>query len=153
MGKTKKGSAVRPGDIFIIPLSDGTFAYGRLTPQDSLADFASHRTEEVLSFEQIVCQSWRRFPLLITLRPLESGKWVVIGNLPYVDVFEGQRFLVGNMIGTGSKVTPEGFIDPSSALRPATPDELVTVPKMRLANEAYLVDFLEKKLPISEVAN
>jgi hypothetical protein len=141
---------LRPGDFIRIPLSDGTFAHARLTPQDSYLEFGAMRVRSLPSLQELARGSFRTFPLLVTLRPIHEGRWAVIGNIPWREEFAGQHFLVGDMIEIGTKTNEQGFIDPSSELRPATSAELQVTPKMRLANEEYLVSLLEAELPVED---
>lgn len=133
------------GDIFTVPLDDH-LALGYLTPQNGLAEFFHIKSKKVPSMDRLRGVERTRPPFLIDLSPLEKWKWKVIGNLPFdLEGFVPQQFIIGGQVTCGTD-TDRGFLLVSSQLRLATDSEREVFPKMRLVNEAYLVQYLDKLL-------
>jgi hypothetical protein len=131
LAKTKRRPSkqpIHPGDVFTIPLANGALSFGRVTPQVSYFEFF-----EVIANQTVAVGSLRdvprfTFPALVMLDPLLEWRWRVIGHIPFDDgEFTTQPFRIGGQIECGKKVV-KGFVDPSSELRLATPDEMRGVP-------------------------
>lgn len=146
MKRRPKKQPLRVGDIFAVPLSGGMFAFGHLTPQRSFGEFFRLKSKKAPSAESLRSVERIRLPFLIDLEPLEAWRWKVVGHLPYDRAaFVPQHFLVGGQATCGDE-EQKGFVDVSSRLRPATAADSQHLPKMSIANEAYLVADLEARL-------
>lgn len=121
---TRRRIVVRPGDVFSIPLAAQQLAFGRLTPQKWYAHFLAIRSVEPIKADQ-----WRTLPRLpftesIVIRPIQEGRWTVLGNVPWQPLeFRWQPYLIGGRVACG-RGPLDRFTDTSSESRPATPDEL-----------------------------
>lgn len=147
--KTKRRPKKQPfrvGDVFAVPLSGGMLALGQLTPQRSFAEFFCLKIKKLPSAETLRATERIRLPLLIDLEPLEAWRWKVVTHLPYDrTTFVPQHFLIGGQATCGDEER-SGFVDVSSRLCPAAPGDFQHLPKMSIANEAYLVAELERRL-------
>jgi hypothetical protein len=147
--KTKrrpKKQQLRVGDIFAVPLPGGVLAFGHLTPQRSFVEFfyvkgkTAPRTESLRSIDRI------RLPFLVDLEPLETWRWKLVGYMPYDRAsFVPQHFLIGGQTTCGEE-EKNGFLDVSSRLCPATAPDSKDLPRMSIANEAFLVGELAVRL-------
>lgn len=136
---------VRPGDVFSVPLADGSVAYGRMTPQASFAEFSSIRTASRISLSKLREFEMTRFPFLVPLDALEKRKWRVIGRWPYRN-FDLQLFRVGSQIAD-ARTEINGFIDVSAVLRPGTAEEIAHVPPLAIATQEK-VELTLSRLPL-----
>src|ERR1700749_4026879 len=68
------------GSVIAIPLSDGTFGYGRLLREPLIA-FYNLRSKEILPAEAVL-SSPIAFTLLVMNQPITDGDWPVIGKAP-----------------------------------------------------------------------
>lgn len=147
MARTTKRSTVRlePGDVFAVPLGNGRVVFGRLTPQHSFAEFFDGIADEGDDSGKWCSAPIIRFPFLVDLTPLESQRWKIVGRTPHQDgEFVPQHFVVGGQVSCGDKVV-NGFVDVSTQLRPWNASDK-DLPKMSVANEAYLIETLRRRL-------
>lgn len=151
VAKTRRRSSsrrLRPGDIFRVPLSDGTQVFGRLTPQAGFAEFFRYRRGETPPLGKLLGLERVRFPCLIDAEPIQRRRWKVIGHVPWREgEFRPQPFLVGDKV-TCAEGPLEVFTDASSRLRPAAPDEWKSLPKLAIWNEAGAVEALERGIHV-----
>lgn len=147
MAETKRQSGKRSiaaGDVFAVPLGDGRIAFGRLTPQLSFVEFFDAVAEEGDQSEKWRSAPLVRFPFLIDVKPIEKGRWKIVGRVPYEgDPFVLQQFIVGGQVTRGEEPV-DGFIDVSAQLRPWSASDK-DLPKMSMANEAYLIEILRRR--------
>lgn len=138
--------SLSPGDVFVLPLGDGTKAYGRLSPQHGFAEFFRLRAGRSVSRREVRSAETLRFPFLIDLTPLQTRRWRIVGNIPYrPGEFAVQRFRVGSQVTDGEHLR-DGFIEVSSSMREGGSEELSGLPKLSIANEEYVVAVLKKAL-------
>lgn len=144
--KRPKKPCLRPGDIFSVPLGSGEYAFGRLTPQDGLVDFFEIKTSVSLRTSRLKNIKTFRLPGLVMLDPLLDARWKILDRLPYSkEEFRIQPFKVGGKIACGQEVV-NGFIDPSSNLRAAAPEELTNLPELSLWTPELVEEKLRERL-------
>ena len=142
-----KKQEYRSGDIFAIPLRDGTFAFAHVSPQYLLAEFFIIRSRRLLSISTLKQIDTFRLDTGIDYTPLEQWRWQIIGHLPYQNgEFQMQHYRVGNQITCGTELDRNGFIHPSSAFRRATSVEASQYPQCGLTFEEILLEELEERL-------
>ena len=147
--KRPKKQKVKPGDIFEVPLGDGEFAFGRVTPQSGICDFYDVKSRCRLSFRELRECGVVKIPVWIDADCLENNRWKVFGNIPYEkDGYQVQHLLIGNQITCSEQIDDDGFIHPDAKLRRATEKELKTTPKNGMCSFQYFEDELRKRLSL-----
>lgn len=79
--RSKSHRRLRPGDVFAIPLGDGTHGFGQLCWEANDCAFFDLRCEPVPAIADILCHSVL-FRVPIDQSVLKSGRWPAIGNVP-----------------------------------------------------------------------
>jgi hypothetical protein len=135
------------GDIFCVPLGNGECAFGRLTPQLSVAEFFEVTGPPTMRASKLLRVPTFRLPGLLMLDPLKDGRWKIVERASYenAEAFEIQPFRIGSQIECGD-ARVKGFIDPSSKLRPASEAELRSVPEHSLWNAELVEKELRERL-------
>lgn len=133
----QKKQTPKPGDVFAIPLDTKLYGFGRLTPQSGFAEFFNITNDEILSIDVLRHFSTVEFPFMITLKAIKTGQWKIIGNMPY-DVFFPRLFRIAGQIACGKKLV-NGFLDVTSELRLATPEEISNIPEFSICTINYLI--------------
>jgi hypothetical protein len=149
VAKTKawpKRPKLVPGAVFSVPLGDGRYAFGKLTPQSTIADFYLAISRKKIRASVLEKHPTFRLKAGVPDTPFRSGRWVVYDSVEYpFDGFNLVTLRMGNLICCGSERI-DGFIDTSSATREATEGELKTVPSLSIYNtemaEHKLTEFL-----------
>lgn len=141
--KLPKKQIMKPGDIFVIPLGDECYGFGRLTPQKGFAEYFNLISKTILLIDDLEKVQTREFSFMIPLEPIETSQWPIIGNIPYQD-FQLRPFRIGGQITCGRKVI-HGFIDVTSDLRAAMPEELDT-PVFGICTPGYLIEKIKSNI-------
>lgn len=144
--KKPKNQEVRAGDVFEIPLGNGYRAFGRISPQIGVFEFFDVKSRQRPPISELARRPSFRFPATVMLGPLKEWRWRVIGHLPYEgDKFSPQLFRIAGQVAHGQEMRA-GFVDPTSELRRATPEEMKTVPENSLWNAEMLERELRRRL-------
>jgi hypothetical protein len=150
--KTKarpKKRTLRIGDVFAIPLGDGKYAFGILTPQSGFAEFFKLVSVTMPSIRELKNTSRFRLPVMFSTEALERRQWKILGNIPFdIPMFRMHQFRIGGRITNGVTVVKDGFIDCSSSLRLATVEELESVPEFCISGNEVLIDRLRRELKL-----
>lgn len=142
----KRAPALRPGDVFAIPLGPDDYALGILTPQSGIADFFRVRRKRPRWDPRLRAGETFRLPALLPSGPFKSGEWPVIAHEVYpVEGFALTPFRAGNRIYCGTELQ-DGFVRISSADRPGTPEEIERVLPLSIDNKPMVVHLLKEKL-------
>ena len=153
MERRPKRRTLRPGDLFMVPLTDGMHVVGRLAPQHGAAEFFACRWRRKPRVGQLVQQQRLELDAFVPMDAIERGRWKVVGHLPWAaGEFTFRPYLVGGSI-TCAEGPPDVFTDCSSKLRLPVGDEWRGLQKLGIYNEAGLIDALERKIPNHPVSS
>jgi hypothetical protein len=154
--KTKRRPArrtLRPGDLFVVPLTDGTRVVGRLAPQYGAAEFFARRWRRTPRVGLLAQETRVQLESFVPMDAIERGHWKLIGHLPWAaGEYTFRPYLVGSKI-TSAEGPPDVFTDCSASLRSPVGDEWRGLPKLGIYNEAGVVDALERKIPVVQQAD
>jgi hypothetical protein len=155
--KTKprpKKQSIRVGDIFAVPLPNNMYGFGYVTPQDLFVEFFLLCSTKIPSLEYFRDAERFRPRFMISMDAVRSREWKIVRYLPFenADSYPLQQFLMGVKVTCGNQ-SSNGFIDVSSESRPATDEELLGLPKLSIANEKYVIEYLEKIFDRHNVKN
>ena len=144
--KGKQKRRLVPGDIFLVPMGDGTFVAGRLAPEKGRALF--FRALHTSAPEITLLLGLEAFEIdgHIALDPLEEERWDVVGRIPWRDgEFTFGRMLVGSYVACASGPMDE-LTDISSELLPVQGDEWRSMRKLSIWNEAGVVEAVRRAI-------
>jgi hypothetical protein len=132
----KRRSRLKPGDVFSVPLEDELFAFGRLTPQFGVAEFFRVKSRKRVRAQQLIQYPTFRLEAMVSEKPFKDGSWVIYDAVEYpADSFEPSPYRMGNVVACGHDLV-NGFIDTTRKVRPASEQEMQTVPALSVNNQA-----------------
>lgn len=148
-----KRRKLTPGTIFAAPLGDGHYAFGRLTPQSGVAEFYCVKSpKRRLSARKLQNFSTFRLESILPDEPFQDGSWVAYENIDYpLDDFKWTTYRIGNRVTCGTTVI-DGFVDVSSATRPATDDEISSLKPFAISNTTMVQLRLRQALSEAPIA-
>jgi len=146
--KRARKQVVKPGDVFTFQY-EGSYYYGRVTPQSHYFQFYCVSSVTPLTLSEISEAEILQFPFMVSTDGLDDWTWRIIGSQPFADgEFVPKLFLLGDMIGATATHAIDGFIDVTAALRKATSVELRTIPPFTVVPSALLPKKLREALAI-----
>jgi hypothetical protein len=142
----RKRKRLVPGDIFLVPMGDGTFVAGRLAPETGRAVFFRDLHTSAPEISLLLRLGTFEIDGHIDLDPLEEERWPVIGRIPWRDgEFAFGRMLVGSNVACATGPL-DRFTDISSVLRPIEGDEWRSLQKLSVWNEAGVVEVVRRAI-------
>ena len=147
--KTKalpKRQKLRPGSIFAIPLKNGYYGFGRMTPQFLTADIYQVKSKKKLSARILQTHPHVRYEPMISENGFRKGGWVVYDYLEYpYEGFEVTIYRAGNRIYCGHKIE-DGFISTAGESRVAPSEEYEKIPPLAIDNLEMSIHRIEGML-------
>ena len=136
-----------PGAIFSVPLKDGFYAFGRMTPQFLTADIYKVKSKKRLDVRTLIkYPTYRYTPMIAVDDGIRTGGWVIYDKLDYpFEGFEPTVYRMGAKICCDYKVRDDGFIGYTDS-RVAKSEEYEKIPSMAISNLAMSVYEIERDL-------